>query len=97
MTGASSGIGEEIAGQLASRGLGVTLVARTESRLRELAERLAAAHGVRAEWIVCDLTDEAERASLPARIAEQRPRGQRAGQQRRLLDGGSGPPVRSHP
>ncbi len=71
VTGASSGIGEEIAAQLASRGLGVTLVARTESRLRALAERLAERHGVRAEWIVADLADEEARALLPTRVAER--------------------------
>jgi len=70
VTGASSGIGEEIAGLLAARGLGVTLVARTEAKLRELAEVLAARHGVRAEVLPTDLSDADARAGLPARVAD---------------------------
>jgi short-subunit dehydrogenase len=65
VTGASSGIGAEIARVLAGRGLGVTLVARNESRLASLADELASAHGIRAEVIVADLTDEAARAAIP--------------------------------
>jgi len=55
VTGASSGIGEAFAGVFAGEGFDVVLVARREDRLRTLAERLSAAHGVRAEVIVADL------------------------------------------
>jgi len=68
VTGASSGIGEEIAGLLAARGLGITLVARTESKLRALADTLSARHGVRVEVLPTDLTDDGARARLPARV-----------------------------
>ena len=68
VTGASSGIGAELARGLARRGHGVTLVARREERLRELAERLRDEHGVRAEWATCDLTDAASRDQLAASL-----------------------------
>jgi short-subunit dehydrogenase len=70
VTGASSGIGVELARQLAAKGHGVTLVARREDRLRELAEELERKHNVRAEAIGCDLSDAAARDALAARLAE---------------------------
>jgi short-subunit dehydrogenase len=70
VTGASSGIGEAIARQLASRGHGLTLVARREDRLRELASEVTEMHGVRAEVIRADLGDQANRDRLAAEIAE---------------------------
>lgn len=68
VTGASSGIGAEIARQLAERGHGVTLVARRADRLSELADELGAA-GVRAEVLATDLVDRNARADLPGRVA----------------------------
>jgi short-subunit dehydrogenase len=71
VTGASSGIGVELATQLAERGLGVTLVARREDRLKVLADDLAAKTGVRAEVLAVDLTDESARAAIPTTLAER--------------------------
>jgi hypothetical protein len=64
VTGASSGIGVEIARLLAGRGHGVTLVARREDRLRDLADELTADHGIRAEVLAADLTDAGARSDL---------------------------------
>jgi short-subunit dehydrogenase len=71
ITGASSGIGEEFARQLAARGGGVLLVARREERLRALADDLERLHGIRAEVIAADLEDPAAVEALPGRIAER--------------------------
>ncbi|MEX2293462.1 MAG: SDR family oxidoreductase [Acidimicrobiales bacterium] len=71
VTGASAGIGVELARQLASRGLGVTLVARREERLKVLADELSTAHGIRAEVITADLTDQRARASVLDAIGQR--------------------------
>jgi short-subunit dehydrogenase len=68
VTGASSGIGAEIARQLAQRGHGLTLVARREDRLKTLADELAVTHKVRTEVIAADLTDPDSRAELPSQV-----------------------------
>src|SRR5215218_6046904 len=64
VTGASSGIGAEFARILAGEGYNVTLVARREKRLRELAGELEQRHGVRADVAPHDLTDPGQRAEL---------------------------------
>src|SRR4051812_7110326 len=63
VTGASSGIGADIARELAKRGLGVTLVARREDRLKELAAELEST-GVRVEVVAADVADADARATL---------------------------------
>src|SRR3954449_13272658 len=68
ITGASSGIGAALARELAGRGHGVTLVARSEDKLRSLAEALSSRHGVRAEAMACDVTDPASRDELAAKL-----------------------------
>jgi short-subunit dehydrogenase len=69
ITGASSGIGAELARQLGARGYNVTLVARRQDRLAELAELLRARHGVVAEVHTCDLADASARGELIAAVA----------------------------
>jgi uncharacterized protein len=70
VTGASSGIGVDLARELAARGHGLVLVARREDRLTAVAEELRAAHGVRVEVLACDLADPDARDALPGRVAE---------------------------
>jgi short-subunit dehydrogenase len=70
ITGASAGIGEAIARELAARGHGITLVARREERLREIADDLTERHAVRAEVIAADLGDGAVRDRLAAMVDE---------------------------
>lgn len=55
ITGASSGIGEEFARQLAKRSHPLTLVARRRDRLEALAESLRASHCIAVDVVVADL------------------------------------------
>lgn len=68
ITGASSGIGESFARQLAARGYDLTVVARREARLQALASELRARYGVDVQIIAADLTREQDIDRLVAHI-----------------------------
>jgi short-subunit dehydrogenase len=68
VTGASSGIGEEFARQLAGRGYNLLLVARREDRLRALADEIAGVQGVSAEALPADLVTDEGRGRVAERI-----------------------------
>jgi len=66
VTGASSGIGDQFARQLATRGHDLTLVARRSDRLEELASILRGQHRVRVTVHPADLETEEGRQSVVA-------------------------------
>lgn len=55
ITGASSGLGEEFARQLAHRGANLVLTARSEEKLRYFTQDLARVNGISARYVVADL------------------------------------------
>lgn len=66
VTGASGGIGYELAKLLAADGYSVLLVARSSERLQQIAEELSKAYRIQATPIVADLSD----ANAAREIAE---------------------------
>ena len=57
ITGASSGIGLEIAKSLAKRNYNIVLTARRQELLKKITKELISTYGVEADYISCDLMD----------------------------------------
>ncbi|WAJ47369.1 SDR family oxidoreductase [Mycobacterium sp. Aquia_216] len=68
ITGASSGIGAELARGLARRGFPLLLVARRRERLDEIADRVGEEHSVAVEVMPLDLSDIKARGKLADRL-----------------------------
>ncbi len=71
VTGASGGLGSEIADRLAAEGVDLVLAARTPGPLEELAARVAERHGVRAVAETVDVRDDASVRSLVDRTVAE--------------------------
>lgn len=70
VTGASSGIGAEMARTLAAEGLPCVLTARREDRLRTLASEIERAHGVSTRVVMTDLAEADGVDRLAAAVAD---------------------------
>ncbi|MFI5915121.1 SDR family NAD(P)-dependent oxidoreductase [Dactylosporangium sp. NPDC051541] len=70
VTGASTGIGTVFAERLAEQGAHLILVARSADRLHALADRLRAAHGIRADVVALDLSTPGAGERLVAHVAD---------------------------
>ncbi|GAA2241632.1 SDR family oxidoreductase [Rarobacter faecitabidus] len=69
ITGASSGLGEEFAWQLATDRHDLVLVARSQDRLRALADRIHQVAGVTVEVLPADLSTAEGRAQVAERLS----------------------------
>jgi uncharacterized protein len=71
ITGASSGIGLELAKQIAAKGFDVILVARSVDKLQSLATELSCKHGIQARVAAADLTQPASIQNLATLLEKQ--------------------------
>ncbi len=71
ITGASSGIGRELARLYASDGARLILVARSEDKLRQLADELAAKYGAEAQVLPADLSRPASPREIAGALAQR--------------------------
>lgn len=69
ITGASSGIGYELAREFAKHGHDLVIVAPIEPELRDVASRLSAEHGVAVKPIAADLRSESAADDIFAQVA----------------------------
>lgn len=72
ITGASMGIGKELAKIFAADGRDLVLVARSEGKLQELGRELEQAHGISAHVLPADLTDPLAPETIFATLDEKR-------------------------
>jgi short-subunit dehydrogenase len=70
VTGASSGIGEQFARQLAAQRANVVLAARSGDKLRVLADELTDAHGIETEVVAIDLAAPGGAVALCQRVTQ---------------------------
>lgn len=70
ITGASAGIGEVFAKQLAKEGNNLILVARRKDKLDLLAEQLTSSHGVHVQTLAVDLSVAGSGSSLANQISD---------------------------
>ncbi|MDR2566978.1 MAG: SDR family NAD(P)-dependent oxidoreductase [Bifidobacteriaceae bacterium] len=70
ITGASAGLGEEFAWQLATVRHNLVLVARDEERLGQVAAKIRSAAGVRVEVLPADLSKERDLGKVVARVRQ---------------------------
>jgi uncharacterized protein len=71
ITGASSGIGLELAKLFARDGYNLVLVARRREKLEALGQDLVRKHGIRSRTIAADLADPAAPAEILRQLAEE--------------------------
>lgn len=70
VTGASRGIGEAFARELAAQRSNLVVVARDAERLKHLAAELEAQHAVSVEVVAADLVDPDDRGAVEARLSD---------------------------